>query len=553
MTRILIVGGVAGGASAAARARRLDENAEIIIFDRGEYISFANCGLPYHISGKIKNRDALLLQTPASFHARFNVQVRTCHEVTSINPINKTIKVTDLNQDKAYTESYDKLLLSPGASPITPPIPGLNPAKTFSLRTINDMDKILAKIAQSNVKRACVVGAGFIGLEMVEALVARGLEVDLVELNMHVMPSVDVEMAHPITQELIKQGVTVYTEHQLQKVTTDKDSLSLTLSNNVQIVSDFLICAIGVRPETTLAASAGVALGKSGGIKVDPYLQTSVADIFAVGDAVEDCHFVDNASRFIPLAGPANRQGRIAAENMLGGDVCYNKTQGSAICKVFDLTIAQVGLTEKQLIHTNMPYCKTYVHGPDHAAYYPNASPISLKLLYCPTTEIILGAQAVGNKGVDKRIDIVSVAQRAKLTISAMKDLELCYAPPYGAAKDIINQAAFVASNALNGSSPVVHADTLEINDPEIQLIDIRNSGELQRLGTIEGAINIPLDSLRSKLHLIEKDKLIVVICQVGLRGHVGTCLLRNLGYNAMNLAGGFKTWSMFGKPIVNV
>jgi len=553
MTKILIVGGVAGGASAAARARRLDESAEIIMFDRGQYISFANCGLPYHISGDIKQRQSLLLQTPASFKQRFNVEVRVSQEVRSINPETKTISVTDLTTGNSYDESYDKLLLSPGAAPITPPIPGFVTPKTFSLRSMNDMDGILAQIEQHHAKRACVVGGGFIGLEMVEALVARGLDVDLVELNPHVMPNVDAEMAQPLADELERNGVNLYTGHQLERVEHVGSALSLSLTNNVTLTCDLLISAVGVRPETTLATDAGIKRGVSGAIKVDRYMRTNLDDIYAVGDAVEDCHFVDHSARFIPLAGPANRQGRIAGENMVGGNVSYNNTQGSAICKVFDLAIAQVGLTEKQLTASNIAFCKTYVHGPDHAGYYPGATPISLKLIYCPNTQKILGAQAVGQKGIDKRIDVLSVAQRAGLTISQLKDLELCYAPPFGSAKDIVNQAAFVADNAINGSSPVVYPNDLDINDPAILLVDIRNRPELEKLGTIEHAINIPLDSLRSQLSQLDKDKTIVIICQVGLRGHVATRLLSNLGYRTNNLAGGFKTWTMFGKPKVNV
>ncbi len=553
MTKILIIGGVAGGASAAARARRLDEQAEIIVFDRGQHISFANCGLPYHLSGTIKDRQSLLLQTPRSFKARFNVDVRINQEVTRINPKQKTIEVTDRTSGKQYVERYDKLLLSPGATPVKPQIPGFITPKTFSLRSMADMDAILSQINQANLNKACVVGAGFIGLEMVEALVAKGIKVDLIELAPHVMPGVDAEMAAPLTQELVRHGVNVYTQHQLSQVEYHDGQLKLRLSNDTTLSSDLLISAVGVKPETNLASTAGILLGPSGGIKVNGYMQTNIADIYAVGDVVEDSHFVDHKARLVPLAGPANRQGRIAAENMLGGDVTYNHTQGAAICKVFDLSIAQVGLTEKQLQAEKKPFAKTYVHGPDHAAYYPNATPISFKLLYCPNSETILGAQAIGAKGVDKRIDIISVAQRAKLTITALKDLELCYAPPFGSAKDIVNQAAFAASNAINGSSPVVYPDQLDPQDPNLQLVDIRNQPEIAKLGTLENSINIPLDSLRQNLSLLNKNKTIIVICQVGLRGHVATRLLQNLGYQVKNLSGGFKTWSMFGYPIVNM
>ena len=552
MTKILIVGGVAGGASAAARARRLDEQAHIIMFERDQHISFANCGLPYHISGDIEDYDALLLQTPQSFNQRFKVDVRVNNEVISIDRKQKTIMVLDRISGQQYQENYDKLLLSPGASPFIPPIDGIKNPLTFSLRNLDDMSRIIDLIKTNKINNATVCGAGFIGLEMVEALAANNINVNLVEFAPQVMPSVDIEMAQPLQQELIKQGVNVHLNTALIAVTHHDSSLSLILSDQSTITTQLLIMAVGVRPSSGLAQDAGLTIGITGAIKVNQQMQTSDPDIYAVGDAIEVNHFVDLHPSHIPLAGPANRQGRIAGENMLGGDVQYQNSQGTAICKVFDLAIGSVGLNEKQLLARNIDYTKIYLHAPSHANYYPGATPISLKLIFCPHSAKILGAQAVGQQGIDKRIDILSVAQRAGMTVDQLKDLELSYAPPFGSAKDIINQAGFVASNVLNKSMPIIVPDQLFPEQQEC-IIDIRNPGELAKLGTIKNAINIPVNTLRARVAELPKDQPIIVVCQVGLRGHVATTLLRNLGYDAINLTGGFKTWCQFNYETVQI
>ncbi|MCD8546995.1 MAG: FAD-dependent oxidoreductase [Aeromonadaceae bacterium] len=564
MTKILIVGGVAGGASAAARARRLDEQAEIIIFERGEYISFANCGLPYHIGGDIPQREALLLQTPQSFKRRFNVEVRTFNEVVSIDRAAKRVTVRNLLSGEQYQESYDKLLLSPGAAPIRPPIPGLDNPHTFSLRNIPDMDRILAALDRDQPSHATVVGGGFIGLEMVEALHQRNIKVSLLELSEQVMAPVDREMANMLHQSLVQHGVDLKLNTALtgvslldaapaepeatgefNRVSAHGGGLRLALSTGQSLDTGMLILAIGVKPETLLTSQAGLELGTRGGIKVDEGMRTSDPDIFAVGDAVEEREFVTGEPALIPLAGPANRQGRIAADNMLGRNERYGRTQGTAICKLFDLAVASTGLNEKSLQRLGLPYEKIYVHPGSHAGYYPGAFPVSLKLLFSPTDGKILGAQAVGKDGVDKRIDVLAVAQRAGLTVYDLQELELTYAPPFGSAKDVVNMAGFVASNVLKGDLAICHTEAILNRRADQLVLDVRNPGELASNGTIEGAINIPLDELRGQLASLPRDKEILVSCQVGLRGHVAYRLLANEGFKVKNLTGGFKTYQM--------
>lgn len=564
MTKILIVGGVAGGASAAARARRLDEQAEIIIFERGEHISFANCGLPYHIGGDIPQREALLLQTPQSFKRRFNVEVRTFNEVVSIDRDAKQVTVRNLLSGEQYQERYDKLLLSPGAAPIRPPIPGLENPHTFSLRNIPDMDRILAALSRDQPSHATVVGGGFIGLEMVEALHQRNIKVTLLELSEQVMAPVDREMANMLHQSLVAHGVDLKLNTALtgvtlldaapaepeatgefNRVSAHGGGLRLALSTGQSLETGMLILAIGVKPETLLASQAGLELGARGGIKVDEGMRTSDPDIFAVGDAVEEREFVTGEPALIPLAGPANRQGRVAADNMLGRDERYGRTQGTAICKLFELAVASTGLNEKSLQRQGLPYEKIYVHPGSHAGYYPGAFPVSLKLLFSPEDGKILGAQAVGQDGVDKRIDVLAVAQRAGLTVYDLQALELTYAPPFGSAKDVVNMAGFVAANVLKGDMAICHTEAILNRRADQLVLDVRNPDELQTHGTIDGAINIPLDELRGKLASLPKDKEILVSCQVGLRGHVAYRLLANEGFKVKNLTGGFKTYQM--------
>ncbi|MGF1696416.1 FAD-dependent oxidoreductase [Vibrio lamellibrachiae] len=545
MTKILIVGGVAGGASAAARARRLSEDAEIVMFERGPFVSFANCGLPYHIGGDIKERSKLLLQTPESFLARFNVDVRVLNEVTSVDRSNKTITVKNLLDNSEYKESYDFLLLSPGAGPIVPPIPGIDNPLTHSLRNIPDMDKILTTLDRNKPQHATVVGGGFIGLEMMEAFHQQGIKTTLVEMADQVMTPVDREMAGFAHNEIKEKGIDLKLGVALESVEykDNSQSLLLTLNNGEQIETGILIMAIGVRPETTLASEAGLKIGELGGIWTSPTLQTSDPFIYAVGDAIEEKDFVTGSQTMVPLAGPANRQGRMAADNMLGGQETYQGTQGTAICKIFDLAIASTGKSEKQLKHEGTDYEKVFVHTASHASYYPGAEIVSFKMLFDPKTGKILGAQAAGKDGVDKRIDIMAVAQRGGMTVEQLQHLELTYAPPYGSAKDVVNQAAFVATNIMKGDATPIHFDEIDHLNENQLLLDVRNPGELLKVGFIEGAINIPVDQLRERLDELPKDKEIVIYCQVGLRGNVAYRQLVNNGFKAKNLIGGYRTY----------
>lgn len=563
MTKIVIIGGVAGGASAAARARRLSEDAQIIMFERGPFVSFANCGLPYHIGGDIKERANLLLQTPESFLARFNVDVRVMNDVVRINRAEKTITVRNLLDQSEYEESYDFLLLSPGAGPIVPPIPGLDNPLTHSLRNIPDMDRILETIQMNQPDHATVIGGGFIGLEMMEAFHQLGIKTTLIEMADQVMTPVDREMAGFAHAEIRAKGIDLRLGVALQAVefkpTTSMPSidsgentehqhmngeLDLTLSNGETLTTDILIMAIGVRPETKLAAEAGLHIGALGGIETNESLQTSDPSIYAVGDAIEEKDFVTGQSTLVPLAGPANRQGRMAADNMLGRSETYQGTQGTAICKIFDLAVASTGKNEKQLKRAGIAYEKVYVHTASHASYYPGTEIVSFKMLFDPTSGKIFGAQAVGKDGIDKRIDVMAVAQRAGMTVEQLQHLELTYAPPYGSAKDVINQAAFVATNLMKGDAKAIHFDEIDSLTDDQLLLDVRNPGELDNVGYLPGAINIPVDQLRQRMNELPKDKEIIIYCQVGLRGNVAYRQLVNNGYKARNLLGGYRTYA---------
>lgn len=542
--KIVIIGGVAGGASAAVRARRLAEEAEIIVLERGRYVSFANCGLPYHIGGVIPQRASLLLKTPEDFRQRFNLDVRVRHEVLAIDVQGKCIEVRDLTSGQVYRESYDRLLLSTGAAPLLPPLPGIESPGVFALRSIDDMDAILAHIASHTVKHATVVGGGFIGLEVTEALRRRGLAVTLLEMGTQVMMPVDGEMAVPLHETLRANAVDLRLQTALQAIMPCEAGLHLTLSEGSELVSGMVIMAIGVRPESRLAQAAGLALGASGGIRVDSGMRTSAPDIYAVGDAVEAPPFDAALPPLVPLAGPANRQGRIAADAMLGRASHYRGSQAASVCQIFDLTVASVGLSEKLLRRQQRLYETVFVHGPSHAGYYPHATPISLKLIFDPRNGAILGAQAVGKEGVDKRIDVLSVAQRAGLTVADLEHLELCYAPPYNSARDLVNQAGMLANNVLCGDTAICHVADLEQRDPARQcLLDIRSDEELATFGTYPQARHIPLDELRARLDELPRDKEILIGCQSGLRGHVAYRLLVQHGFRARNLTGGYITY----------
>lgn len=547
MTKIVIVGGVAGGASAAARARRLSEDAQIIMFERGPFVSFANCGLPYHIGGDIQERSKLLLQTPESFLARFNVDVRVMNEVVAIDRQTKNVTVRNLLDGTQYQEQYDFLLLSPGAGAIVPPIAGIDNPLTHSLRNIPDMDRIINTLKSKPIKHATVVGGGFIGLEMMEAFHQLDIKTTLLEMADQVMTPMDKEMAGFAHAEIRAHDIDLRLNTALSAVeyieTQDGSELNLTLSNGEQLITDILIMAIGVRPETKLAQEAGLEIGELGGIWTNPSMQTSDPSIYAVGDAIEEQDFVTGNPTLVPLAGPANRQGRMAADNMLGRNETYQGTQGTAICKIFDLAVASTGKNEKQLKREGIAYEKVFVHTASHASYYPGAETVSFKLLFEPTTGKILGAQAAGKDGVDKRIDIMAVAQRAGMTVEQLQHLELTYAPPYGSAKDVINQAAFVANNIIKGDATPIHFDQIDSLSDEQILLDVRNPGERVNGNHIEGDINIPVDQLRGRMNELPKDKEIVIYCQVGLRGNVAYRQLVNNGYKARNLIGGFRTY----------
>lgn len=541
--KVLIIGGVAGGASAAARLRRLDENAQIMMFERGPYISFANCGLPYHIGGAIKDRNRLLVQTPEKMKQRFNIDVRTQSEVTAIDRQAKQVTVHDLKTERYYHESYDTLVLSPGAEPVRPPLPGNSLPGVYTLRNIPDMDAIKQHIEHKGAKKAVIVGGGYIGLEMAEALVERGLKVSLVELAGQVMGTVDPEMAAPLHQELELHGTQLYLGCSLTEITAAGEGLNVLLSTGEAVETDLVILAIGVRAESRLAKEAGLEIGQRGGIVVNERMQTSDPAVYAVGDAVEVEDFVGGYQTLIPLAGPANRQGRIAADNICGRDSTYHKTQGTAICKVFNLAVAVTGMNEKSLKRTGINYQKVYVHPASHAGYYPGASQISLKLLYDPAGGKILGAQAVGTKGVDKRIDVLAVAIRAGLTVYDLQDMELSYAPPYGSAKDPINYAGFAAVNSIKGDAPICHTeDILALGENQL-LLDVRTPDEAQA-GTISGAVNIPVDDLRNRLGELSRDKEIIAFCQVGLRGYLACRILMQKGFKCCNLSGGYVTYA---------
>jgi len=550
-TRLVIVGGVAGGASAAAKARRISEDAQIIMFERGKDVSFANCGLAYHIAGTIRSRDRLLVHTPESLKDWFSIDVRTNSQVTRIDPRAKTVQVLDLSTGRQYEQPYDVLILSPGAGPVRPPIPGIGHDLVFTLRTLEDMDAIKKVVDSGRARSAVVIGAGYIGLEMAEALVVRGIRVSLVEMDRQVMAPLDPEMASPIHEHLRSKGVDLQLQTKVSAIQPAAEGLEVRLDNGRQIGCDLVIVATGVRPEVELARQAGLRIGPKGGIVVDQMLRTSDPFIFAIGDAIEVREYISGISTCIPLAGPANRQGRIAAINAFGGNVRYRGTQGTAICKVFDMTVAVTGLNEKTLAGMDIPYQKVYLHPFSHATYYPGATQMGLKIIFRTDNGKILGAQCVGHDGVDKRIDVLAVAIRAGMSVYDLEELELAYAPPYGSAKDPVNYAGFVAANVLKGQVKVCHSHELIGSQGDRFLLDVRTPTEFAR-GTIPGAVNIPLQQLRSRLSELPRDRQIVVFCQVGMRGYLACRILAQMGFDCCNLSGGYKTYlhtvSVMGK-----
>ncbi|MBS4211101.1 CoA-disulfide reductase [Neobacillus rhizophilus] len=541
--KVMIVGGVAGGATAAARLRRISEDVEIILVERGEHISFANCGLPYYIGETIKDRSKLLVQTVRGMSERFNLDIRNLSEVIKINPTDKTVTIKNLQTDVVYEESYDKLLLSPGARPIVPPIPGINDHQSlFTLRNIPDTDKIKSYIDSQNPKKAVIIGGGFIGIEMAENLVDRGLEVTIIEMANQIMAPIDFEMASILHTHLRDKGVKLILENGVQAFANHGSNVILSDGNKIE--TDLTILSIGVRPENELAKAAGLALGERGGIIVNEFLQTSNEDIYAVGDAIEVVDYINGTKTMIPLAGPANRQGRIAANNIMGKTEKYQGTLGTSIAKLFDLTVAATGNSEKTLKRLGVPYEGVHIHPSSQAGYYPGAAPIALKLIFDKDTGKIYGAQAVGADGVDKRIDVIATAIKGGLTVEDLTNLELSYAPPYSSAKDPVNMAGYVATNIMDGE--LEHIQWHEVNKIVSEgglLIDVREPME-REFGYIEGSINIRLNDLRELLGELPREQTIYVSCQVGLRGYLASRILKNHGFKVKNVDGGWKTYS---------
>jgi NADPH-dependent 2,4-dienoyl-CoA reductase/sulfur reductase-like enzyme/rhodanese-related sulfurtransferase len=539
--KLVIVGGVAGGATAAARARRLSEEAQIDIYERGGHVSFANCGLPYFIGGEIQKRESLLLQTPEGFWKRYRIRVHLRCEVERIDPVKKEVEIRNLEDGTLRSEPYDKLILSPGAAPVRPPLPGIDDPGVHCLRNMDDLDRIVAAVPGS--KRAVVVGGGFIGLEMAENLVHLGLQVNIVEMLPQVMAPLDPEMAQPIQKELNDRGVELFLGNPVKGFDRDRGTLRVLLGKGDPLNADLVIFSVGVRPEVNLARGAGLDLGTLGGIRVDDTLRTSDPDIFAVGDAVEAKHFVTGKPALIPLAGPANRQARIAADNCLGRHSKYRGTQGTSIVRVFSLTAATTGAAEKTLKANGMPYRQVHLHPKDHAGYYPGSESISMKLLFSPEDGRILGAQAVGKQGVDKRIDVLATAIQAGMTLDDLEEVELAYAPPFGSAKDAVNMAGFVGGNLMRGDVEITEADAIP---PDVCVVDVRDPEELTETGSIPGAVNIPLPQLRDRLGELPRDRPLVVTCAIGLRGYIACRFLKQNGYRCTNLSGGYKTYRAY-------
>ena len=542
--KLLVVGGVAGGATAAARARRLDEHAEIILFERGEYISFANCGLPYYIGDIIKERDDLLVTTPKTVRDRYHIDVRTFSEVLKIDRVKKEVEVKNHKTNETYRESYDKIILAPGAEPIKPPLEGINLENVFNLRNIPDAEHIKAYVKSNKPKAAVIVGGGFIGLEMAENLVMHGIETTVVELLDQVMAPFDFEMASLLNAHLKEQGIRLELNNGVEKIAQKEDRLLVKTKNGNEIECDIVILSIGVKPENRLARESGLEIGTLGGIKVDAGMRTSDPHIYAVGDAVEVRDFLTGFPTITPLAGPANKQGRIAADNALGRREIFKGTLGTAIVKVFKMAAASTGMNEKTLKKHELPYVVSYTHSGSHASYYPGATMMAIKLIFQPANGKILGAQIVGGEGVDKRIDVLATAICSGMTVHDLEALELAYAPPYGSAKDPVNIAGYVASNILKGDLDNVHWNQLsEIDDNGYVLIDLRNKDELETAGKIPGAVHIPLPELRNKLAELDKSKTYIPFCAVGLRGYIGYRILVQNGFTAKNLSGGFRTY----------
>ncbi|MCM2139724.1 FAD-dependent oxidoreductase [Vagococcus fluvialis] len=545
MKRTVIIGGVAGGMSAATRLRRLDENQEIVIIEKGPYVSFANCGLPYYVSGEISDREKLLVQTPESLKARFNLDVRPFSEATEINSEKK--QVTIKSAESTYELSYDQLILSPGAKPFIPPLNGLEEADNiFTLRNVPDVDKIMDSLETTKPKKAVVVGAGFIGLEMAENLAKRGLEVTIVEFASHVLPTVDDEMAAFIHNELVDNGIIVHTEKGVVEI--EDKGRTLILNTGEKIETDLVILSVGVRPENDLAESAGIEIGMRGGILVDENYETSVKDIYAVGDAIIVKNQITKDDAMIALASPANRQGRQVADVIAGMPRKNKGSIGTAIVRVFNQSIASTGLTEKQLNDLNYDFSVVHIDGKNHAGYYPNASMVFLKLLFNEKTGELYGAQAVGKDGVDKRIDIIATAIKGGLTVEDLPELELTYAPPFGSAKDVVNMAGYAALNIMEGISQNIQLHELEeVKNSGALLVDVRTGAEFER-GNIPGFVNFPLNNLRDSMSELPKNKEIILSCHSGQRSYIASRMLEQHGFKVKNLDGSYLLYSVVNR-----
>ena len=542
MKKVLIVGGVAGGASTAARLRRLDETAEIIMFERDEYISFANCGLPYYIGEVIKDRDKLLVQTPESMKARFNIDVRNNNDVVGIDTALKTVTVNSKTRG-TYEESYDYIVLSPGAKAIKPNIEGINSKRIFTLRNIPDTDNIKAYVDKKGINTAVVIGGGYVGVEMAENLKERGLSVTIVEAAPHIMAPFDTDMVLTVEKEISDNGVDIILNDGVKAFKDNEDSVEIILNSGKKLSADMVILAIGVVPDTSFLKNSGIEFGPRGHILVNDKMETAASGVFAVGDAIEIVDFVNKQKSAIPLAGPANKQGRIAADNIAGLGTTYKGTQGTSIIKVFGLTAASTGNNERTLIRLNIPHKVIFVHPVSHASYYPGALSMTLKLIFNDEGKI-LGAQGVGYDGVDKRIDVLATVIRLGGTVTDLTELELCYAPPFSSAKDPVNMAGFVAENVLAGRMDVLTTDQFMAYDKENAIVlDVRTEMEFSN-GHIEGAINIPVDSLRERMGELDKNKEILEYCQVGLRGYVAARILAQKEFKVKNLTGGYKSVS---------
>lgn len=546
--RLVIVGGVAGGASAAARARRLSEAADIIVFERSPHVSFANCGLPYHVGGEIAERDALLLQTPQSLRARFNLDVRVRTEVQAVDRVRRCVQVRDLDSGREYDQSYDALILAPGAAPLRPPIPGLEREGHFTVRDVPDADRIKAWIRERRPRRAVVVGGGYIGLELVEQLAHAGLEVSLAEALPQVMSALDREMAAWLHAELRAHNVSLHLGDAVAAFEAPAAGESaaasvVVLKSGKRLPADLVILGLGVKPEVGLARQAGLEIGKLGGIRVDDHLRTSDPHIWAVGDAIEVRHAVLGDWAVIPLAGPANRQGRIAADNIFGRPARYAGTYGTAVIRLFKLTAACTGATQTALERVGRPFQAIYLHPGSHAGYYPGAQPIAVKILFDPESGRLLGAQAVGSDGVDKRMDVLATALKAGMSVHDLAELELCYAPPFGSAKDPVNLAGMAAQNVLRGEVALAQWNEIAALDPSrVIVLDVRSAMERQA-GHIPGSLHVPLPELRTRVGELPRDREIVVSCQSGQRSYFAARFLTQRGFKVRNLTGSYRTW----------